>query len=711
MTKATSTQPSRKPKQYMSSFDIAAIVTEFKSMLGGGFINKVYQPVHDELVIRINVPKSKPESPEDDRKPTSEGKYEQKRIFIKVGKFIYIAESDRASGSNEVTKLPITKSFAMLLRKYLGNGKIIDISQYEFDRLIEISIQKQYMFKLIIEMFGNGNVILTKYLPDEDNYEIVQPLFPKTWRARELRAGESYEYPPKRVNILTLTFDEFQPLLMNSKSDLVRTLAINVNLGGLYAEEICKLANIDKSTAIESLSSEDISKLYNQILNLQANLTATLEPMVVAAGSDKESSKIIDVIPFDLKVFDVFPKQKFDTFNGAVHEFFSKIGVGSIDVQFQDERAKGQKTELERLTRQLSQQREAIKRFEQETAQFKIIADAIYANYKRCQELLDKLEEWQEEFDWAEIVEKAQNLEGVQEINPYEGYMIISVVNPQKEQQQLSVKLDYRKDINANAADYYEKSKKSKEKLASVHNALISTEKSLKTTATKLTKTLEEAPGRAKLKRRKTFWFEKYRWFISSDGNLVIAGKDAGTNDKVVKKHLKDFDRYAHADIVGAPSVIIKRNEDEEAISDQTLEEACRFAVIYSKAWNSKLGSASAYWVKPDQVSKTPPPGEFLPRGAFMIRGKHNFHHKLDLEIAVGEIEYEGETRLMGGPLSAITARAEKYLVLVPGELKKSTLANKLSKIYKLPTDEILKVLPPGNVKIVKTVGFELKIK
>ena len=35
----------------------------------------------------------------------------------------------------------------------------------------------------------------------------------------------------------------------------------------------------------------------------------------------------------------------------------------------------------------------------------------------------------------------------------------------------------------------------------------------------------------------KQFWFERYKWFITSGGRLVIAGRDAHTNDNVVKKH------------------------------------------------------------------------------------------------------------------------------------------------------------------------------
>ena len=76
---------------------------------------------------------------------------------------------------------------------------------------------------------------------------------------------------------------------------------------------------------------------------------------------------------------------------------------------------------------------------------------------------------------------------------------------------------------------------------------------------------------------------------------------------------------YAHADLHGAPSTILK---DGQKAPDSDLREACNFALAQSKGWVAALTDGSAYWVYPDQVSKTPEAGEFVPRGAFIIRGK-----------------------------------------------------------------------------------------
>ena len=173
---------------------------------------------------------------------------------------------------------------------------------------------------------------------------------------------------------------------------------------------------------------------------------------------------------------------------------------------------------------------------------------------------------------------------------------------------------------------------------------------------------------------------------------------------------MKQGDRYAHADIHGAPSCVIKSrgiNDEQLPISEKTLEEACCFAASYSKAWN-QFGEAQAYWVLPEQVSKTPNTGEFVPKGAFVIRGKRNYY-RCTLEVAVGYVMLGDVGKVMGGPVSSIEARTARYVVLIPGLTKKSDIAQKLAKIFQVSTEEMEKVLPPGTMTVKKAVGFEWK--
>jgi len=171
-----------------------------------------------------------------------------------------------------------------------------------------------------------------------------------------------------------------------------------------------------------------------------------------------------------------------------------------------------------------------------------------------------------------------------------------------------------------------------------------------------------------------------------------------------VKKHLKEGDRYAHADVHGAPSTVVK---DGARASDVTLREACEFALAYSKAWSAGLASGSAYWVLPEQVSKQAESGEFLPRGAFVIRGKRNYIHDLPVRMAVGEVEVEGHRKIMGGPVTAVTTRSARYLVVAPGKGDREAITRKLAGVFAVPIEEIARAMPPGSVEIVESHGIE----
>jgi predicted ribosome quality control (RQC) complex YloA/Tae2 family protein len=267
-----------------------------------------------------------------------------------------------------------------------------------------------------------------------------------------------------------------------------------------------------------------------------------------------------------------------------------------------------------------------------------------------------------------------------------------------------AVSLDFRKSASENAELFYDESKKIQEKIKGAQEAILQTQHEIDTL-----KDTDVIKKKKTVTHEKTFWFERFRWFLSTEGNIIVAGRDTSSNDLVVKKYLSDGDRYAHADIHGAPSCIIKSKgitDEKLPITEKTLEQACHFAASYSRAWN-QYGEAQAYWVLPEQVSKTPQSGEYVPKGAFIIRGKRNYY-RCKLEVAVGLIPIGDTMKLMGGPVETIASRTKQYIVFIPGITKKSDVAQKLSKIFQVSTDAVEKVLPPGNLTVVHTIGFKL---
>jgi predicted ribosome quality control (RQC) complex YloA/Tae2 family protein len=706
-----------KKKTQLSSFDILVLAYELQNLLSDGFIDKIYQPIKDELIIRVTVPavpKNQADEKSDNNKSLDQtnSRYKNYNLVIKVGNYIYLEPRGKDTSISTMAQTASNKntprSFAMLLRKHLKNAKIKAIYQHEFERIIIIDIVKREPYQLIIELFGDGNVLLIK-----DN-KIVQPLFSRTWSARTLRAGEEYKFPPERINPKTVEENVFFEVLKNSNKDLVRTLIMDLDIPGKFAEEICLLAEIDKNSKPSQLSNVDFNILLTKMRTIFSLIDTDPKPFLVFE-TEKETDPF-EFLPIRLEIFKEYNFKELNDYNTLVKEFFRPSGEldfineRKVQLAIQDKSGKLSKVASEeaRLKRQLEQQEQALIRFLSEMKENQEFGDAIYANYQFCEEVLQIIADLKERLGPNEIDEHIIERKQIKELNIQKGYLKLTVPSLDGTQK-MDIKLSLRKNVIENANMYYERGKSAKEKHKGAEKALMKTKQALKDLEKQQDKLEKIEIPKSKPSLGRHFWFEKFHWFITSFGNLVVAGRDAKSNDQLVKKYLNDHDRYCHADLSGAPSVVVKHESDDgsKEISAKTLEEACQFALLFSKAWNSKIGAGSAYWVKPDQVSKTPQSGEYLARGAFVIRGRRNHVANIKLELAIGIIDYQGKPKLMAGPLEAIKKHTEKFIVLAPGDEKKNQTAKKLSELLNISVDDILSALPSGGFAIIKKVGFK----
>ncbi|MBS3790943.1 MAG: NFACT family protein, partial [Candidatus Thermoplasmatota archaeon] len=633
-------------KEEMEALEIRAAVNELKS-LEGGFVKKIYQPNKGEILFRIYVP--------------GEGK---KMLLFKVGKGLYLTEESKDNPMKP-------GDYVMLMRKYTSNATITKIKQHEFDRVVIFELQKEKESRLIFEIFGKGNLIL------EGEKHILVPYRSESWSHRELKEGYEYKFPPSRIQPFDLTEEEITEILENSDKDLVRTLAVELNLGGKYAEEICSRIDVDKHT-------EEFVDLSTKIRRVIQEMRKQIEEDDLEPHVVKEDGEIIDAVPFPLEQYEGKKTEMFVTYNRA------------LDMAFRTEKSEGtpeEREEKSRVERKLESQKRAIKELKKEEEENKIKAELIYQNYSDCEKLLDQIHRARREGDREKIYSKIRDLDSVVQLNDSNEYVVVELQGEKDgEQYTKNVRLDFRKDVNENAQKHYEKSKKSKKKIKGAKEAIEETKKEIEA-------------GKKKQKERDKkeptvdYWFDRYKWFISSGGHIVIAGKDTKTNEEVVKKYLEKYDRYAHAEAGGAPSVVIKRGEKED-IDEDTLKEACQYSIIHSKEWKRGISAGRAYWVKPDQVSKTAEAGESLPTGAFVIRGKRNFCGNLPMEAVLAEIEYEGKKKIMCAPSLTVENCDEdlikKKVTFIPGSRDKNNFANEMSDYFSVPINEIQKIIPPG---------------
>jgi len=258
----------------------------------------------------------------------------------------------------------------------------------------------------------------------------------------------------------------------------------------------------------------------------------------------------------------------------------------------------------------------------------------------------------------------------------------------------VEIELDIKKSIEDNATEYFDRAKKSKRKLEGAASAIQKFKEKLEKLQNKQETEKEEFEKRKPEKVRKKEWYEKFRWFRSSEGFLCIGGRDATTNDMIVKKHTEEGDIVFHTEAPGSPFFVVKA--EGETIGEETIKEVAIATVSYSRAWKLGLTVAEVYYVNPDQLSKTAQAGEYLGRGAFMVRGKRNYSTQ-PLAISVG-IDENGVA--MGGPEEAIKKHCKEYVNVIQGRNKPSDVAKKIRSKIGGDLDDIIRALPAGNSEI-----------
>jgi len=636
-------------KKEMTAFDVMTITSELQGVCGG-FLDKIFHWDGRNVLIRINV--------------QGEGK---KELFLKDGRWLHLVAAR--------PETPDTPSgFAVHLRKVLNNARILSVTQREFDRIVTMDLtSKEGSYQVIFELIGEGNLIVVH------EGKIINALEQKKWRHRDVLIGAEYSYPPSRFDPRTATPEQFESAVLTSRSDLVRTLATSVNLGGQYGEEVCLRTGLDKGRKALTVTGEEIVALRNTTLALFHEIKEASNPRLVL-----DRGEAVDVTPIPLKVNEGLELQEMPSLSAALSAYLAQRKEETIKVD----------AELQRLQRQLDQQLKGIEATEREAAELQAQGDMLYTNYADVSQALERMRALSQSKNWEQLKEQGTKVPLVTAVDPPKKSFLMKVGEVQ-------VRLDYTVSIDENANRLYSQAKEMREKTSGAREAMEETRRSIEKRVAKGEKEAQQGKDRALPTKR--FWFESYKWFFTSGGRLVVGGRDAKSNDQVVKKHLGEKERYVHADLHGAPSIVLKDGADA---NEEEMREVCQFALCHSKAWNAGAAEGTAYWVLPDQVSKRPEAGEFAPRGAFIIRGKRNYLHHLPLEMIVAEVQIEGSRKITCAPRDSLKASPERYAVIVPGKMPRGKTSASLARSFQVPEEEISKILPPGDMEIKERHGL-----
>ncbi len=611
-----------------------------------------------------------------DRLPLWVGKiyqFDAKTLGIRLNgedkaKYLLLAETGRRIHfTAEFPKPPKhPPGFAMLLRKHLEGGRVLSIRQLGIERTISIDIGKRdTTYHLIFEVFDEGNAILC-----DEGYTIIKPLWHHRFRDRDVVPGAVYAF--EGTDCLALPPGEFQEMLAQSDRDIVRTLAVGCMLGGAYAEEICLMAGVDKNAAATDVDAGVVRDAYSRLL---ADVERRRDPVITRSGC----------WPVVLAGEDV--RERFETFSEALDAFYPRIADAAEETA-----AKKPRLSREEVIRQ--RQADAIRGFEKKIKRYERVVGVLYENYTAVTGIITALDAASRNQSWQEIEEVLRaNRDNaaakmIHAVHPAEAAVELDLAGER-------VKIYVHETIEQNIGRYYDQIKKFKKKKT---GALAAMERMIPA----------KARRRERLIPQKKRWYHRFRWFITSDGVLVIGGRDASQNEELVKRYMEGGDLFIHADVHGGSVVIVKG-------ATERLHEAAQFAASYSNAWKAGHFSADVYAASPDQVSKTAESGEYVARGSFVVRGERQYFRNVPVGVAIG-LQVAPEVAVIGGPPDAVAGRAKVWVTLQPGQYEPNDIARKVIRVLrdKLPEDEgkgfkgilnteaVAAFVPPGGSDIVE---------
>ena len=664
----------------MTASDIYVMLREAKVIATGRWILNIYQ-LNGTLVFKLS-----------DESPNKIW------LLIEPGRRMHLT-------SHTYEREAKLRAFCKTLRKHLRNHKIVDIEQHEFDRVVYLRAgPPEKQFTLVVELFGGGNAVLL----DPMN-RIVSAMTYRRMRDRDIVRGAPFEFPPLRAtDPRKVSIQKLKEIIASSDRALVPTLVRGLNMSGATAEEVISKTQINPELPAPQLNSEQKQELQQALqFHFQTLASGPLSPQVLL--NDEEEP--VQVLPLGSSRFPNFQRLEFATFNEALDYFYSTYHeeqtVDEIDETYQK-----QLTKLQRL---LEQQLEHIETMQNRAMKSRSAANSIYQNLALLEELVTTIKNARQQgMSWDEISDRLEK--GKSKELP--AAKLLEAIHPKTGQ--IQVKLDdalISLDITISAAEnanrLFQRGKQLEKKVSGAEIAIEDTKGKIRQLEEKHEDALVQADAKKLDRRRKKQWYEKFRWFRTSQGSLVLGGRDASSNQQLIRKYLEEPDLFFHADFSGAPVVIVKT--ESRVMSEEELQEIAIFAVSNSRAWKSGWSGADAYWVKSDQVSLSAPSGEFLAKGSVMVRGERNYLRNVPLRIAIGILVEDEFVVVVSGPESSIHQITNDFVTLIPGKTKVSDaaktirmiLAEKVApelqkQVRALSIDEIIAILPPGPVEFVK---------
>lgn len=538
----------------LDSIAVSALRFELENLLIGARIDKVHQPEKDELTVSIR---------------TFTDNY--KLVICASPSNARIHFTDRFKDNPKTAPM-----FCMLLRKHIQGGKIVEIRQPDFERIIEFVIQTRnelgdIVFKrLIVELTGrNANIVLC-----EENGNIIESarhIDPIQSSVRQIMPGIPYLPPPKQDKIAFLDTEKEFSFDYTTPGQTVQDMLMSQisGISPLFAREISWLATERCDNAVASLTEDEKNKVIYYLNSFREKATkGEFSPVLI---TEIETDRLIDFSPFNINQYESACKTKaLDTMSDAISLFYS--------VRADKERMKQRSSDVMRI---------------------------ITSNLER---LSKKLVIQQKTLKDAENKEKYRQY----------GDLIMSSIYLIKQGESEAIVVDYFSENTPeitiplkpelspaeNAQRYYKKYTKAKNAEIEVTKQIESARSEIEylestlamvencTDYSDINAIRSELSGEGYIKRQtskkrndneKT---SKPHHFISSDGFDIYVGKNNIQNDTLTLKFANTSDIWFHTKKIHGSHTVIKLGIDKD-VPRQTILEAAALAAYFSKARSS----------------------------------------------------------------------------------------------------------------------------
>ena len=528
-------------------------------------------------------------------------------------------------------------------------------------------------FVLVGEFFGDGNILLCnqdmKILALQHSIEV---------RHRKLNVGLQYVAPPDNgIDIFNITESDFNDL-KTTELGSAKWIGRTLGLPKKYVESIFKKAEIDPKKTGNLLTSKETNKIFEIAKKIVSDVITGNHDVIIIRNEKTE------VLPLNLSGLEGEIENVSSFMEGLDKVFTENIVEKGKSIQSSSSDKK-----IKELETQISEQQKAIDLVKERSKNITNVANSLFEMIsKGIVSIKDSS---------AENILAKNNAKLITEKG-------ISLIHIKDEK----IKIKTEAPLQSIASILFDEAKKQSGAISSIQEIKEKTEKKLEKMKNK---NQSEKDLILVSEIRKKSWYERYRWFFTSDGLLTIGGRDAASNSAVIRKHLEKNDKIFHGDIFGSPFFILK---DAHNAPNTSMNEIAHATVCFSRAWREGMYGVSAFWVYPDQVKKSAPSGEFLPKGSFTIEGQRNFIKSETLRLAVGIIPQEDNFVLTCGPPEPIKKKSICYAIIEPQGLEMVDAAKKIriefAKIFEKITkeisiDEFVRVLPAGKSQ-VKEIGI-----